>query len=99
VRNKEAIAQCDIVFIAVPTPTTPKGFSDATLRRVLPLVGKGKIAVVKSTILPGRTEELQAAFPHCMVVHSPEFLREKQAALDTQRPARNIVGIPKKTAR
>jgi len=97
VQNKEAIVECDIVFIAVPTPTTKKGFSDAALRAVLPLVGEGKIAVIKSTILPGHTEALQQAFPHCLVLHSPEFLREKQAQEDTRKPARNIVGIPHDT--
>jgi nucleotide sugar dehydrogenase len=97
VQNKDAIATCDVVFIAVPTPTTPKGFSDKMLRTVLPLMGKGKMAVVKSTILPGTTESLQKAFPHCMVLHSPEFLREKTAAYDAQNPSRNIVGIPKNT--
>lgn len=99
VHNKEAIAECDIVFIAVPTPTTPDGFSDKALRTVLPLVGKGKIAVIKSTILPGKTLELQEAFPHCILLHSPEFLREKSADLDTQKPERNIVGLPKQTKR
>ena len=99
VRNKEAIAACDIVFIAVPTPTTPKGFDAGLLRRVLSLVGKGKIAVIKSTILPGTTEVLQKEFPHCIVLHSPEFLREKQAAEDTARPQRNIVGVPRMTER
>ncbi len=95
--NKDAVATCDIVFIAVPTPTTPRGFDDRPLRAVLPLVGKGKIAVIKSTILPGKTEEYQRLFPHILVMHSPEFLREKSAAEDTARPARNIVGIPKRS--
>lgn len=95
--NKEAIAQCDIVFIAVPTPTTPQGFCDKALRAVLPLVGKGKIAVIKSTILPGKTKELQNEFPHITLLHSPEFLREKSAMLDTQKPERNIIGLPKNT--
>jgi nucleotide sugar dehydrogenase len=99
VANKEIIADCDIVFIAVPTPTTPKGFDASLLRSLFPLVGKGKIAVIKSTILPGTTEVLQEAFPHCLIVHSPEFLREKCASEDTAHPARNIVGIPKKTAK
>lgn len=99
VRNKDAIATCDIVFIAVPTPTTPKGFDDRGLRSVLPLVGKGKTAVIKSTILPGKTEEYQALFSDILVMHSPEFLREKNAADDTARPARNIVGVPKMTKR
>jgi UDPglucose 6-dehydrogenase len=95
--NKDAIAACDIVFIAVPTPTTPKGFDGSVLRAVLPVVGKGKIAVIKSTMLPGTTEALQAEFPHCVVLHSPEFLREKQAVEDTTNPLRNIIGIPKKS--
>ena len=55
--NKDAIAECDVVFIAVPTPSTPTGFDDRILRSVLPLVGKGKTAVIKSTILPGTTDE------------------------------------------
>ncbi len=97
--NKEAVADCDIVFIAVPTPTTPKGFDDSLLRAVLPLVGKGKVAVIKSTMLPGTTELLQELVPDRIVLHSPEFLREKCAAQDTAEPARNIVGMPKKTAK
>jgi nucleotide sugar dehydrogenase len=97
--NKDLIALCDIVFIAVPTPTTPQGFSDKALYAVLPLVGKGKTAVIKSTILPGRTEKFQEAFPDILVLHAPEFLTEKNAVFDTQKPQRNIVGIPKHTKR
>ena len=44
--NKEKIKECDIVFIAVPTPTTPEGFDDSILRGVLPLVKEGKTAVI-----------------------------------------------------
>jgi nucleotide sugar dehydrogenase len=92
--NKELVATCDIVLIAVPTPTTPEGFNIDTVRRVLPLVGKGKIAIIKSTILPGTTEALQAEFPDIFVMHSPEFLVEKTAAYDAAHPNRNIIGIP-----
>lgn len=92
--NKDAIKECDIVFIAVPTPTTEKGFDDSIVRAVLPCVGKGKIAVVKSTIVPGTTESLQKANPDIFVMHSPEFLAEATAAYDAAHPNRNIVGIP-----
>jgi UDPglucose 6-dehydrogenase len=98
VANKEKIAECDIVFIAVPTPTTPDGFNDGILRAVLPLVGKEKTAVIKSTILPGTTKKFQDEFPDIFVLNSPEFLREKTAAEDAAKPNRNIVGIPKKDA-
>lgn len=94
IANKAKISECDITFIAVPTPTTPEGFDASIIRSVLSLIGKGKIAVIKSTILPGTTEELQKAFPDIVVMHSPEFLREVSAAEDTARPERNIVGIP-----
>lgn len=94
VANRDRIAACDIVFIAVPTPTTPEGFDDRILRSVLPLVGEGKTAIIKSTILPGSTTRLQEAFPHCKVMHSPEFLMEVTAQHDADHPNRNIVGIP-----
>lgn len=96
-RNKDKIAQCDIVFISVPTPSTPSGFDYSIVRQVLRLVGKGKTAVIKSTILPGTTEKLQKQFPRIFLFHSPEFLRERTARFDAAHPDRNIVGIPKDT--
>ncbi len=95
--NKEKIKECDMVFIAVPTPTTQKGFDYSIVEAALRLVGKGKTAVIKSTILPGTTARLQKKFPTIFVMHSPEFLVLKQAAEDAARPLRNIVGIPKST--
>ena len=98
VRNKDRIRACDIVFIAVPTPTTPKGFDYSVVASALTLVGAGKTAVIKSTILPGTTAKLQKKFPTLFVMHSPEFLVLKQADEDAARPLRNIIGIPRTTA-
>ena len=92
--NKDAIGKCDIVFIAVPTPSTPQGFDDRILRAVLPLVGKGKTVVIKSTILPGTTDKLAGDYPDIFVLHAPEFLRETSVRHDIDYPDRNIVGIP-----
>ena len=94
-KNEEKIVLCDFVFVAVPTPTTPKGFDLSIVDDVLSLVGKGKIAVIKSTMLPGSTEKLQRRHKNIYVMHSPEFLREKSAYLDVKHPNRNIIGIPK----
>ncbi len=96
-KYKTDIQKCDIVFIAVPTPTTTTGFDDSAIRQVLSLVGDGKIAVIKSTVLPGRTEIIQSAFPNIHVFHSPEFLIERTAAYDARHPKRNIIGIPVST--
>jgi len=97
IKNKEKIKDCDIVFIAVPTPTTPNGFDDSILRAVVSLVGGGKIAVIKSTLLPGTTESIQASNKNIFIVHSPEFLSEATAAYDAANPQRNIIGIPNDT--
>src|SRR3989344_893884 len=65
--NKEKIKECDIVFVAVPTPTTPKGFDPGIVQEALSLIGKGKIAVIKSTVLPGSTA-YDAAHPFSNIV-------------------------------
>jgi len=94
VENGNKISDCDIVFIAVPTPTTPEGFDASILRTVIKKVGQGKIAVIKSTILPGTTASIQKDNPEIFVLHSPEFLTEATAAHDAANPTRNIVGLP-----
>lgn len=95
--NREKIKDCDIVFIAVPTPTRNKKFDDSIVREVVKLVGKGKVAVIKSTILPGTTESIQKENTDIFVLHSPEFLTEVTASEDAARPFRNIIGIPLET--
>lgn len=97
IHNKEEIRECDIVFICVPTPTPPRGFDPSIVREALRLVGKGKIAVVKSTLLPGTTRALQKAFPKITVLCSPEFLSVTTAQEDADHPFSNIVGMPRKS--
>lgn len=91
--NKDRIKDCDIVFVAVPTPTRPTGFDASIVESVLSLIGEGKIAVIKSTILPGTTQDLQNTFPNIAVIHSPEFLVSRTAAHDARNPQRNIIGV------
>lgn len=93
IANKDEIKNCDIVFIAVPTPTTPAGFDFSLIEKVLPLIGTGKIAVIKSTIIPGTTNYLQEKFPALFILHSPEFLTEKTCQFDADYPKRNVIGV------
>lgn len=94
IKNKDKIADCDIVFIAVPTPTTPDGFDGNIVEEAVRMVGAGKIAVIKSTIIPGTTERLQSAYPGIIILNSPEFLSETTAAYDAAHPPQNIIGVP-----
>lgn len=95
--NKELIVTCDIVFIAVPTPSSPVGFDYSIVEDVLSLVGVGKIAVIKSTVLPGTTASIQEQHPDKIVLFSPEFLCEATAAYDVANPILNIIGYDKKS--
>lgn len=96
--NKEKIRECDIVFIAVPTPTTPAGFDDSIVHESLSLVGEGKIVVIKSTIVPGTTKLLQARYVDRTLLFSPEFLSETTAASDAAHPFANILGTAENDA-
>src|SRR3989344_5101752 len=102
VQNKDKIVLCDIVFIAVPTPTVPDEasgeggrlkYDDSIVRSAVALTRPGASVVIKSTMLPGTTESIQKEYPDRIIMHSPEFLRVTQAARDAAFPDRNIIGI------
>jgi UDPglucose 6-dehydrogenase len=92
ISNKDRIAECDIVFIGVPTPTTPTGFDDSIVRAAIGLVGVGKTAVIKSTVLPGTTADIAKQYPDRIVFYSPEFLSEATAREDVEKPFASVVG-------
>src|SRR3989344_1223860 len=93
IANKDKIRDCDFVFIAVPTPTTLKRFDDSIVRASVALIGKGKTAVIKSTIVPGTTKDIQSQYQDREVVYSPEFLSEATATHDAAHPFSNIIGL------
>lgn len=99
VHNKDKIKLCDIVFIAVPTPTTPEGFDARILEGTFSLTKEDAIIVIKSTILPGMTEEFQKKYSTRTFLFSPEFLREASAREDAAHPYSIIVGTAGETKR
>ena len=94
--NKDKIKECDVVFISVPTPTTPKGFDASILFQVIKIPMEGSVVIVKSTVPAETLRELQTRRPGLTVMHSPEFLTENLAEYDTFFPERNIIGISDK---
>lgn len=103
--NKDKIAECAIVFIAVNAATVPSGslrndghpgvrYDDSNVRSTPALARPGAIVVIKSTLPPGMTRSIQAQYPDRIILHSPEFLLETTAAKDASSPERNIIGMP-----
>ncbi len=91
--NKDKIKNCDIVFVAVPTPTTSRGFDDSIVRNVLSLIASGTTVIIKSTVVPGTSAEIQKEYPELVVLFSPEFLSEVTAQEDTASPFSSIIGV------
>ncbi len=96
--NKDKIKDCEVVFVAVPTPTTEGGYDASIIRSVLSLTNAGAIIVLKSTIFPGLTKVIQKEFPDRIVMHSPEFLSEATAAYDAAHPFLNVIGVSNNSA-
>jgi UDP-glucose 6-dehydrogenase len=105
VGNKEKIAECDVVFVAVNAGTIPAGtlrddgrpavkYDDSHVRSTPALTRPGAVVVIKSTLPPGMTRSIQEQYPDRIILHSPEFLLETTAAKDASSPERNIIGMP-----
>ena len=94
----EQVAQADLVFFCVPTPTK-QGQQDlsavsetlAALNRLTP--GPTLPVVLKSTVLPGSCRRLQVQAPKLRLIFSPEFLTARTAERDFASPPRVVLGF------
>lgn len=107
----EAILNSDVTFIAVGTPSREDGSIDLTyIEQASREIGKAlrekkdyHVVVVKSTVLPGTTEDVvrpilekesgKRAFEDFGLAMNPEFLREGVALDDFLNPDRIVIGI------
>lgn len=92
--NKEKIKDCDVVIIAVPTPTNEKGFDLSFVESAIEVTKSGQSIVIKSTLIPGSTLKLVEKYSDRFIFHSPEFLSERTAKYDVDRPHANVIGMP-----
>ena len=96
--NKDKISECDVVFIAVPTPSKEIGSDSSLVEELIELTGPAATVIIKSTVTPGTTSRIQAAHPERVVLFSPEFLSKVSAAEDARQPIMNVIGVPTETA-
>ena len=89
----EEIYNCNFVFVAVPTPMYIDGTQDLNyIKDVFSKAKPGPIYIIKSTILPGTTKQLQNEYNDLDIIFSPEFLTQRTAKLDMLTQARIIFG-------
>ena len=91
--TKEQLDECDFIFVCVPTPMKKDGSQDTSyIDKVFEEAIEGPIYIIKSTILPGTTKNLQDKYKHLKIIFSPEFLTERTAKLDMLTQARIVLG-------
>ncbi|MED0677830.1 UDP-glucose/GDP-mannose dehydrogenase family protein [Aneurinibacillus thermoaerophilus] len=110
---KEAITQCDVLFIAVGTPSSSDGSADLShVEEVAQQIGKTmesyKVVVIKSTVPIGTCDKIKKIIKNELekrrlalsfdLVSNPEFLREGKALYDALHPERIVIGCDTKKA-
>lgn len=77
---------CDLIVVCLPTPTLRDGSCDTkSIVKYLKYFQNKKykgIILIRSTVLPGFTFEMQKRFKGLEICYSPEFLRDKFAYKD-----------------
>jgi len=109
----EAVAQAEIIFIAVGTPSNEEGSADLqhviSVAKTIGLHVDGyKVVVNKSTVPVGTADHVLSTISEVLksrgvsyefdVVSNPEFLKEGAAVADCQRPDRIVIGTSSKRA-
>jgi len=95
---KETVNESDFVFISVPTPSEKNGAISLTiLMDALGMISavstnSNTRFLVRSTVIPGTTENLQNIYSDLRLVFNPEFLTERSANFDFINQTRFIIG-------
>ncbi len=99
----EVADRCNFIFFCLPTPMRKSGICDLRiintaleeLDRFCVQKDIKRIAIVKSTVLPGTTEKWNASLENIRVVFNPEFLTEANAIKDFLNQTKIILGGPR----
>jgi UDPglucose 6-dehydrogenase len=101
----ETVNSSDFIFMSVPTPSNKDGSInlDIVYAAVSDINDVNRrddnILVIRSTMVPGSTRELQETFPKLNIVFNPEFLTERSAKFDFINPARFVIGGEKENSK
>ena len=96
---REVCEKAAIVFTCLPTPMKKSGECDLSiLEETVKEINEfslGNIVVIKSTVIPGTTDRLNAECANIEIVFNPEFLTEANYIDDFKNQNRIIIGGPR----
>lgn len=107
---EDVVRHSEVIFLCVPTPMRADGqchtgIVESVIQDIKECAAKiGRpvgsfILVIKSTVRPGFTEEMQVTHMNMRILFSPEFLTEKSSIKDFKNTNRVILGGDEDDAR
>lgn len=95
----KVVKSSDFIFICLPTPTKDDesgidlSIINEMIAKIIPLTNNtDKIVIIKSTIIPGTTTELEKKYPQTHFCFNPEFLTEANYLEDFVTADRTVIG-------
>jgi len=89
-RNCQSINECDVVFIAVPTPMGPDGACDTSVVEETVAWVEAPLIIIRSTVAPGTTDRLRETYRK-RIVFQPEYLGETPAHVFSDVGSRTFI--------
>ena len=96
---QNVIDDCNVIFVCLPTPFDEDKLEidleiyDSMIETLCHCIaGKGKIIVIKSTVVPGTTKRYADKYPDVPFVFNPEFLTEANYLDDFVNTDRIVIG-------
>ena len=93
------VVDSDVIFVSVPTPSNSDGsmnvdIVDSVLGDISQYADLFEVGIIllRSTVTPGTTSNLQKKYPNLRIVFNPEFLTERSANFDFINQSRFILG-------
>ncbi len=102
-KKKDSLAkvlkESEFIFMCLPTPYDEEklhidlSIYDEMMATICPKIAqKGKIVVIKSTVVPGTTRKYAQLYPDVPFAMNPEFLTEANYLQDFVNPDRIVIG-------
>jgi nucleotide sugar dehydrogenase len=97
----EVVNDSDYIFLSVPTPSNQDGSISLDIvynvfKDIESVIDYEKdyqpVILLRSTVTPGTTQEIQIEHPRMNIVFNPEFLTERSAKLDFINQSRVVLG-------
>jgi nucleotide sugar dehydrogenase len=91
------IAEADVIFIVLPTPSLPDGSYDHTLitqalRDIRALGLRDKVIAINSTVMPGYCATVLNLVDHNHLIYNPEFIAQGSIIRDQQNQDVVLIG-------